>query len=457
MKKLLLLLVALFTIGDIALAADKFIVVIDPGHGGRDPGAVRGKIREKDINLDVALYLGKLIEDNHPDAKVIYTRKTDVAVDIYERPRIANRAKADLFISIHTNSTKAIKSTAYGAETYTLGLHRSNENLEAARRENAAVMYEDNYQEKYKKYNSNSPEFDIMIEFEASKHMTQSIELASYIQNAFKTEAKRVDNGVRQSGFWVLVDTAMPSVLIELGYISNPIEAKYMSSTIGKRGLANAIYSGFKKYKGIIDKRGASSEIVADVSAMSIVNEEVAEVSEQNKIVVSEQIDVKTESAEKVQASNVSTSGTTRYYKKPKQDPVVAKPQNETKKSEDTVVLPVQSQPVPKTIVKPATPAVSKSEPEVKTVEKQAKVESSIPADAVEYRVQFFISKTELSANSSQLKGVSPVDSYYDGGYYKYTYGSTTDKSEAHRLRRKISSKFPDAFVIEFKNGKRMK
>ena len=191
--------------------AKDFVVVIDPGHGGHDPGAV-GKIsKEKNINLNVALKLGKQIKKNCPDVKVIYTRDRD----------IANNAKADLFISIHTNAL-AKNRTAKGASTWTLGLAKSDANLEVAKRENAVILYESDYKTRYAGFNPNSAESYIIFEFMQDKYMSQSVHLASLVQKHFRQTCKRTDRGVHQAGFLVLKASAMPSILVELGFISTP-------------------------------------------------------------------------------------------------------------------------------------------------------------------------------------------------------------------------------------------
>ena len=235
-----------------------FTVVIDAGHGGKDPGAIGSQVYEKVINLAVALKLGELISTNHKDVNVVYTRKTDVSVDVYERADIANRNKADLFISIHSNSVKN-KSSVQGAETYTLGLSKTEENLEVAKRENAVILLEDNYMQRYGGFDPNSTESYIIFEFMQNKNMGQSVELASEIQKAFAS-VKRVNRGVRQAEFWVLKETGMPGVLIELGYISNKQEEQYLRSTAGQNQFAQSIYAAFKKYK---DSHMQKQEIAA--------------------------------------------------------------------------------------------------------------------------------------------------------------------------------------------------
>lgn len=230
------------------LAAQAYTVVIDAGHGGKDPGAIGRKTQEKTINLNVALELGRLIKANHPDVKVVYTREKDVFVELSERANIANRAKADLFISIHTNATAA-KVGPQGAETYTLGMHRAAENLAVAKRENAVITLESNYDERYEGFDPRSSESYIIFEFMQDKNMENSVDFAKKIQKQFRSHAGRVDRGVQQAGFLVLRATSMPSVLVELGYINNQAEEDYLASSNGVSAMARSIYNAFKEYK----------------------------------------------------------------------------------------------------------------------------------------------------------------------------------------------------------------
>ena len=225
-----------------------FVVVIDAGHGGHDPGAI-GKIsKEKNINLNVALKVGNLIKNNCDDAKVIYTRSKDVFIPLDRRAEIANNAKADLFISIHTNAL-ANNRTAKGASTWTLGLAKSDANLEVAKRENSVILYESDYQTRYAGFNPNSAESYIIFEFMQDKYMEQSVHLASLMQKQFRHTCKRLDRGVHQAGFLVLKASAMPSILIELGFISTPEEERYLNSEAGATTMPKGIYHAFLNYK----------------------------------------------------------------------------------------------------------------------------------------------------------------------------------------------------------------
>ena len=232
-------------------AVDKdgnFILVIDAGHGGKDPGAVNGKSQEKTINLNIALKMGKLIEENCKNVKVIYTRKTDVFVELYKRADIANKAGADMFISVHTNSAK--NKSANGAETDLLGVeeNRTSANLNAALEENKAILLENDYQTHYEGYDPNSPESMIIFEFMQNEYQKESLKMASFTQNQMVSTAKRPDRGVHQAGYLVLWKSTMPSILIELGFISNDNECKYLTSQKGIDEMSNSLYLAFCEY-----------------------------------------------------------------------------------------------------------------------------------------------------------------------------------------------------------------
>ncbi len=238
-----------------------FVVVIDPGHGGHDIGAPGVKTNEKSINLAVALKLGKLIEQNYSDVKVVYTRKTDKFIELKERANIANRAKADLFISIHANSLdkkNKQRTTVSGASTYTLGLDRSDENLEVAKRENSVILLEDDHTTRYEGFDPNSTESYIIFEMMQNKYMANSVEFASYIQQEFKQTAGRKDRGVRQGALLVLRETSMPGVLVELDFICNPTQERFMSSEQGQQKLARSIYNAFKHYRTTLNNQNTA-------------------------------------------------------------------------------------------------------------------------------------------------------------------------------------------------------
>lgn len=232
------------------VGAKDFIVMIDAGHGGKDPGAVsaNGKVREKDVTLKVALLVGDAIAARYPEVKVLYTRKTDKFVGVSERARMANKAGADLFISIHVNAAE--NRSAKGAETYTLGVEeaRTERSLEVAKRENGVILLEEDHEKTYANFNPNSPESYIIFEYMQSEFVKESIHLAQYVQENFASDANRKDRGVRQAGFLVLNATSMPSILVELGYVSNAEEAKYLATSSAQQRLSNCISKAFDRY-----------------------------------------------------------------------------------------------------------------------------------------------------------------------------------------------------------------
>ncbi|HWB62303.1 MAG TPA: N-acetylmuramoyl-L-alanine amidase, partial [Chitinophagales bacterium] len=232
--------------------------MIDAGHGGKDPGAIGpDKINEKDVALAVALKLGDYIEKNFPDIKVIYTRKKDEFVELYERADIANKAKADLFICIHCNSNT--NPSAYGTSTYVLGLHRTEANLEVAKRENSVILLEDDRDKNYE-IDPNSPEGNIIMSMKQNAYLDQSIDIASKIENEFETNARRKSLGVKQAGFYVLYRTTMPSLLSEIGFISNPDEEKFLNSAKGQDIMATSLFKAFKAYKFEMENKSEGTE-----------------------------------------------------------------------------------------------------------------------------------------------------------------------------------------------------
>ena len=361
------------------IEAKDFVLVIDAGHGGHDPGAIGRISKEKNINLKVALKLGRQIQENCPDVKVIYTRNKDVFIPLDRRAEIANNAQADLFISIHTNAL-ANNRTAKGASTWTLGLAKSDANLEVAKRENSVILYEDDYKTRYAGFNPNSSESYIIFEFMQDKYMSQSVHLASLVQQQFKHTCKRNDRGVHQAGFLVLKASAMPSILVELGFISTPEEERYLNTDEGTTSLANGIYRAFLTYK-------REQEMRLNGSSPTIIPQEQEE---------------------------------------------------ETGKA-------------PKEPEKPAA-STTPAKPEKKTPVQKAQK----PAEGIVFKIQILASSRPLAKNDKQLKGLKEVECYEEGGLYKYTYGASPDYNRVLRTKREIAAKFKDAFIIAFKNGKKM-
>lgn len=235
-------------------------VVIDAGHGGKDPGALGLHSREKDIALAIALKTGEYIAKYLPDVEVIYTRKTDVFVELHKRAKIANDSKANLFISIHCNASKS--ASACGTETYVMGLHKSEANLEVAKLENAAILNEENFADMYEGFDPNQDEDYITLTMFQDASLDQSTMLADEIQRQFRERAKRKDRGVFQAGFLVLYRTTMPGVLIETGFISNPEDERYLKSEDGQAYIASAIFRSFKFYKEEMERKDNKADLV---------------------------------------------------------------------------------------------------------------------------------------------------------------------------------------------------
>ena len=388
-----------------SLAANKrFTLVIDPGHGGHDAGALGTISKEKNINLAVALRFGKYVEQNLPEVRVIYTRKTDVFIPLNERANIANRANADLFISVHTNALPAGK-IARGFETYTLGMHRAKDNLDVAMRENSVISMEKDYQQRYQGFDPRSSESYIIFEFIQGKNMERSVELARMIQRGVCDGANRPDKGVHQAGFLVLRETSMPGCLIELGFITTPDEERLLNNDSRVDDIARGIYEAFAKYKNKYDKsvsvpyRAKDSE---DVNLPKIVPDQ-----------------------EPAPKTRVVTRG-----KQPKREEATPEqPKREVKKQE------------PKKDVK-------KQEPKKEV--KKAEI-----ADAPVFKLQIFVGSRNLRKGDAHFKGETDYDSFQEGNLVKYTLGASTNYNEIYRLRKEKLDKFPEAFIIAFKNGQK--
>lgn len=388
-----------------SFAANKrFTLVIDPGHGGHDAGALGAISKEKNINLAVALRFGRYVEQNLPEVRVIYTRTKDVFIPLNERANIANRANADLFISVHTNALPAGK-VARGFETYTLGMHRAKDNLDVAMRENSVISMEKDYQQRYQGFDPRSSESYIIFEFIQGKNMERSVELARMIQRGVCDGANRPDKGVHQAGFLVLRETSMPGCLIELGFITTPDEERLLNNDSRVDDIARGIYEAFAKYKNKYDRSVSVPYRAKDSEEVNI-----------PKIVPDQEPAPKT---------RVVTRG-----KQPKREEATPEqPKREVKKQE------------PKKDVK-------KQEPKKEV--KKAEV-----ADAPVFKLQIFVGSRNLRKGDAHFKGETDYDSFQEGNLVKYTLGASTNYNEIYRLRKEKLEKFPEAFIIAFKNGQK--
>ena len=377
----------------------KFVLVIDAGHGGRDAGALGKYSKEKNINLNVALAFGKYVERNNPDVKVVYTRKTDVFVPLYERAEIANRNKADLFISIHTNALERGR-IARGFETYTLGDGRSNAtktNLEVAKRENSVILLEENYEQHYVGYDPNSPESNIMFEFVQDRNLTKSIEFAKMLQKNVCRAASRPDKGVHQSNLAVLRLTSMPACLVELGFITTADEEALLNDRNRLDQMAVGIYNAFVEYKNK-NYNGISVPYRTDSPMLP---------------------------------------------ETPAQEPA-----NTSETQEDASV---RQQPEQRTVAE-TTP----QQQEQQTVAPQPEPQSAASADGRPvFKIQILVSSLNLKDGDAHLKGLTGCERYEENGMQKYTYGASENYNEIYRLRKQILDKFPEAFIIAFKDGRK--
>lgn len=411
-KKISLILAVLCMLALSSLAANsRFTLVIDAGHGGHDAGALGAISKEKNINLAVALRFGKYVEQNMPDVRVVYTRKTDVFIPLHERANIANRANADLFISVHTNALPAGK-IARGFETYTLGMHRAKDNLDVAMRENSVISMEKGYQQTYQGFDPKSSESYIIFEFIQGKNMERSVELARMIQRSVCDGANRPDKGVHQAGFLVLRETSMPSCLIELGFITTPDEENLLNNDGRVDDIAKGIYEAFAKYKNKYDKR---------VSVPYRASEK--EVTSVPKIVP--------DTYRQTERRSVS-SDTTARTGKPQVQKTTARNVVRNTEANKVGTNKVEAKPATKPVTKPT---------EVK--------------GAPVFKLQIFVSSRTLRKGDAHFKGETDYDSYQEGDMVKYTMGASTNYNEIYRLRKSLLEKFPEAFIIAFKNGRK--
>ena len=399
-KKITLIWVVLWMLAMTSFAANRnFTLVIDAGHGGHDAGA-RGAISmEKNINLSVALQFGRYVEKYMPEVRVIYTRKTDKFVSLIERANIANRANADLFISVHTNALPAGK-IARGFETYTLGMHRAKDNLDVAMRENSVISMEKDYKQTYQGFDPKSSESYIIFEFIQGKNMERSVELARMIQRKVCDNANRPDKGVHQAGFLVLRETSMPSCLIELGFITTPDEERILNNSDRVNEIAISIYDGFAQYRNKYDKR-------VTVPYRPLQSGDVEELKEQES-----------------------------------QHQVEPQRKNEAQK---------------KVEVLKKTEALKRTEPQKKAeVQKRVVAQKKPePKDAPVFKLQIFVSDRILRKGDAHFKGETDYESFREGNLVKYTMGASSNYNEIYRLRKSLQEKFPEAFIIAFKNGQK--
>ena len=499
----ILLMTIMIAVGAFACAASKsFTLVIDAGHGGHDSGAKGAMSYEKNINLKVALAFGKYVERNCPDVKVVYTRKTDVFVPLYERAEIANRNKANLFVSVHTNALPKGRISR-GFETYTLGDGRSHgkkTNLDVAKRENSVIFMEKDYKQHYVGYDPNSPESNIMFEFVQDHNMQQSVAFAKLLQQNVCSLAGRVNKGVHQDNFAVLRLTSMPACLIELGFITTPDEEQALNNPTVVDKIARGIYNAFADYKNrqagglTVPFKAEADKLPAEDLPKQVAEEQPTEqrleqpreqtleqpkdLKEQKK---QEQPEVQARQQPKVQARQqakqparkqskapvndlpvthdgiiVFDEGPTRRMETPAEAAAVVKEFAPDAKPDNKVEAKAESKPEAKAESKPEAKAESK--PDAKAENKpdakanNAAMDSSLPV----FKVQIMVCHNKLKEGDRQLKGLKGCDYYMENGDWKCTYGASNNYNEIARMRKQILDLFPSCFIIAFKNGEKM-
>lgn len=503
----ILLMTLMIAVGAFACAASKsFTLVIDAGHGGHDSGAKGAMSYEKNINLKVALAFGKYVERNCPDVKVVYTRKTDVFVPLYQRAEIANRNKANLFVSVHTNALPKGRISR-GFETYTLGDGRSHgkkTNLDVAKRENSVIFMEKDYKQHYVGYDPNSPESNIMFEFVQDHNMQQSVAFAKLLQQNVCSLAGRVNKGVHQDNFAVLRLTSMPACLIELGFITTPDEEQALNNPAVVDKIARGIYNAFADYKNrqagglTVPFKAEAEKLPAEDQSMQTAVEQPAkqtlekpgdqaqkqpkELKEQKE---QEQPEVQAKQQPKVQARQQVKQPTRKQSKASVNDLPVTHDgiivfdegpvrRMETQAEAAAVVKEFAPDAMLGNKVEAKAKAKAKAEnnPEAKG-KAEAKVESkaeaqpeSKPAAKIDnaamdsslpvFKVQIMVCHNKLKEGDRQLKGLKGCDYYQENGDWKCTYGASNNYNEIARMRKQILDLFPSCFIIAFKNGEKM-
>ena len=491
----------------------QFTLVIDAGHGGHDAGAVGAFSKEKNINLNVALAFGRLVEANCPDVKVIYTRRTDVFIPLQQRADIANRNKADLFISVHTNALPAGR-IAYGSETYSLGMARASSNLEVAKRENSVIMLENDYKTRYEGFDPNKAESYVIFEIMQDRYMKQSVELARCIQKQY-AQAGRQDKGVHQAGFLVLRNTSMPAVLTELGFISTPAEEQYLNSKQGIAELSRSIYNGFLTYRRAHDKSAhalpanlpshvsaeetstpgvASTPHGAEVAVVPVPVVTAAELKasasarKDSSRLVAQQRDTTPSPSMTASAGKASTSKPAARDAQSKRDASrPEKPKQTAAPSKDNLSKTASSAAKTKEKAAASKEKLTSSKEKSQTASSRAatskdkasaskdkasaskdksttvKDKTSASKDKagtqkatsskVVYKIQVGAGKREIAPADPQFKGLS-VKRVKEGTMYKYFYGSYSTHAAAQSALKTVKAKMPGAYIVAYVAGK---
>ena len=399
-------------------------IVIDPGHGGEDPGAVGKTSYEKNVVLKISKKFGSYIKKNFPEVKVLYTRDADQNPTLRQRTIFANQNNADIFISIHANSVKYNCETVFGFESFVMGIDKNEKNYEVVKNENSVILKEADYKKNYDGFDPNDPETMIIFSLNQSVYIEQSIKLCDFMQKYATKDIGRYDRKVKQAPFWVLWAVNMPSILVELGFICNSDEEAYLNSEIGQENFARALYNGFVDYKSFVDEQIYNKK-------MEYLEEVIAEIYKDTTL------KVKKEQVEPIKQKQEITTQPQNPIN-PKQDSTILKEQtiinNTNNNKKDTTINTTNN---------------------INTITQQN--ETKYPTDKLVFKVQIVTSSKQLSSNSSVFKGYSGVDVYFHQGLYKYTLGEETDFDKIQEFYNKIKNDFHGCFIIVFKNGQRIK
>lgn len=449
-----------------------FTVVIDAGHGGKDIGATDNGAREKDINLGVALNLEKILKKKLKDIDVVMTRDNDTYLTLQQRADVANKAKGDLFISIHTNSvdkSNKNRKTVKGSSVYALGLHKDDNNMRVARRENSVIELEKDYDRKYSGFDPNKDESYIIFEMAQKKNLSKSLKFAEEVEKEL-VGIGRANRGVHQAGFWVLWATSMPAVLIELDFICNPTSAKYMTSEKGSKELAEAISKAVESYYSVWKKGNETMSAVKVDKSVKSVEPEAQEVatatllarsgdSGKRKTSVAESSSRKNSSTrrrrrgdssrESSSMRNVEVASIPLHSEKERAGKVVTL---ESQKEETVDVYAGLSEKERKKLEKQLKKEQKEREKKAKAEEKRKRKANAHNAKRDKfvkvYKIQILASADLLKQNNPRFCGLTPISTYKENNLYKYYYGESRDRSEMETLLKDVRKKIPDAFIV---------
>ncbi len=423
----------------------KFTVVLDAGHGGKDSGTVgnnRYKTYERDIALAVVLEVGKLLKNDH-DIKTIFTRKKDVFIPLHKRGSIANKADADLFVSVHCNSAV---TNAYGTTTYVLGMGKTAKNFELSKRENDVILLEEDHEKNYD-YDPNSQEFIIGLRLMQEDYQDKSIEFAQIVQQKFKTVAKRKDRGVNQGNLAVLYDSYMPSVLIEIGFLTNKKEEDFLHSKNGQKLIAKAIYKAIKTYKSRLEANNVATDKPAEKEVITNVKNVMSNSYYTVQIATSRnEIEPKPYNFKNLKNIVRKKVGSVyKYYYGKTTDLQVARKLRKE-------VLPLFRD----AFIKKFTEKITVQET-IETIDKPKKNTNERVFKGITFKVQLSSSPNKIATKSYNFHGLKPVEAVKIGSVYKYYYGKTSDFNKIKKMRKQAVAKgYKGAFIVAIKNGKRV-